>query len=998
MVESNSNKVVKELLALIVIFIFTIIISIVVKSYVEQNRIKQYDDVIENIRVKNELVSIFNFKIKSIENLFIKYNNVRFSKEYKFIYKDITKQIKELNSIVVVILNGGTFETQIELNNQNTDYFIKHIEYEKISNCNCFAIHQIKPLLKNLNNINNNIYLLSQNKDNKTEYNKLLKQSEPYFRRIIELGNTVSYKVNKSLNEKKLKEKRELESFILFESIAIFLIIGFSFFLAFKVFLRTKRIVNKLNKTIVQNSILSQSIEQSSVSFVVTDTEGNIEYVNDYFTKQTGFTKEEVIGRNPKVLKSGLLPDIFYKELWDTINSGKVWKGEFCNQNKVGKIFWERAVISPIKDNSGHIINFVAVKENVTETKDLENSLKESSQVLETVMNNLPVGIMIFNKNKQIKSLNIEASRILQYNSVEEANSKLINNICHDCITHTKKNQCPIFDLGAESYSLKERILKGKETDITVLKSTLPITINGEEVLLEAFMDITSQKQASIREKEANIAKSEFLANMSHELRTPLNGIIGSVEILQGLSLNEEQAQSFSIIQSSGENLLNIINDILDFSKIEANKITLEAFPFNLVDLVEQVINQFSYKAIENHIDLLYIIDENVPENIIGDKVKVMQILVNLIGNAFKFTSEGEIILSVEQLMNEEKSVELSFTIEDSGIGIPEDKLDHIFDAFSQADNSTTRVFGGTGLGTTISKNFVEKMDGHIKVVSPNPRYRDKGSVFSFTIKVDADNEISKPEITYDKTKQFAIVGKESVGAQLFTKKLTRIGVYNNFLDRTNDTIKHLNSTKYDYIIFEDFKDSSMFIEQINNPAKIILITLERITKDNIQTKKVDFIIHSPIIFTEFLRRTGVTIISNQRNVKLDKESIFTASILLVEDNIINQKVGSKLLKQMGCTVDIAENGKIGVEKALKYNYDIVFMDVQMPVMNGLEATVALRDKGCSVTIIAMTANATVQDREVCLVSGMNNFLSKPIRKNELVKILNQYGEGNYKV
>ena len=995
-IKTPKNNIARDLISLILIFSFTIILILVSNSYSEEFRMANHEILVENIYKKKALVSIFRYENKQLELDFLKYKHVRFRQEYKFIYQDINEQISKLKKLIEVLRHGGTYKYHFEQNSPREE----KITYNAAFACKCYNITQLETILTEISAMNTKIgdILISDDIDKKSgEFNRLIKQSEASFIRILEIIDNVSLQIHKKLEQQEIDELHEFDNFIFYKNLFVLIVILLALFLSYKVYKSIKKITEQLNKEISDNNIFTQVIRQSPISIVITDTEGNIEFVNDFFTAQTGYSKAEAIGQNPKVLKSGVLPDKFYDNLWQTIKRGDVWKGEFCNQTKEGVIYWEAAIISPLLNDKGEIIKYIAVKDNITEKKKLKNSLRESSQVLETVMNNLPVGIMIFNKNKKIISLNFEASRILQYDSIEEANANLINQVCHNCVTNTKEGHCPIYDLGQKSYSLKERVLRGKKSEISVLKSAIPVKINGEEVLLEAFMDISIQKLARIKEKEANIAKSEFLANMSHELRTPLNGIIGSVEILKGLELSEEQNQIFSIIQASGENLLNIINDILDFSKIEANKITIEKISFNLVYLLEQVIKQFSYKSRDLGVELLYYVEKDVPDFIIADKVKITQILVNLIGNAFKFTKQGEIIVMVEKKSLKENELELYFSIEDSGIGIPKDKLDDIFEAFSQADTSTTRKFGGTGLGTTISKSFVEKMGGKIGVYSPNKRYEkeNKGSVFYFTIMVGVDIQTSVDSAVLDSSINMALIGKKSVGIDLFTKKLEDTGISYKIFSQNEEALESIKKNSFTHILIESTSGTNLsiteYIDKIDSKAEILMLSSLRVTKDNIQTNKLSDILYNPIIFSDFLKKIKPRELEDIReNIEEDK-ILFSLKILLVEDNIFNQKVGSKLLTQLGCKVDIAENGEVGVEMAFKKTYDIIFMDVQMPVMNGLDATVELREKGCKIPVIAMTANATVKDREICLGSGMNNFLSKPIRKDELLEILTQY-------
>jgi len=990
------NKIIRDLMFLIFLFFISIGIIVAFGIVFENYQMQNIQSQIDNIHQKRELLSVMNVKIVELDNQIKDLKTLRFKKDYKTTREAYHKNLYQIKNLIDILQNGGTYQENININNRYSDIYVLKIEYIKIEDCKCYTIKQVDPIINELLKVEEKIQALGYQTNLQNDVLDIyIKESEAYFTRLEEVGNAASVNLYTMLQERRNQLNYNSIQFERIKNAFVIVLVLIMLLMSRRMYLKIKRILQKFEHFVERNELLTQAIDESPVSFLITNTKGEIEYVNSYFTQQTGYTKEEAKGVNPKILKTGILPQQFYANLWSTIQSGKVWKGEFCNQTKLGEIYWEQAVIAPLKNAKGEIVNYVAIKENVTEKRKLKNSLKENTETLQAIIDNLPVGIIILNQQKQILSINPEAARILKYNSLSEANQYIVNQICHNCITRTQEKHCPIFDLGQNSYTLQERKMIGKNGDITVLKSAIPIKINDDELLLEAFMDITEQKQAGEKEKEANLAKSKFLANMSHELRTPLNGIIGSVEILKSMELDSEQQQIFSIIQTSGENLLNIINDILDFSKIEANKIIIENISFNINDLIEQVVRQFSYKSNETHVELLYRIASDVPENIIGDRSKLNQILVNLIGNSFKFTKVGEILLDISVDKRIESQYSLLFSIEDSGIGIPLDKQKHIFEPFTQADSSTTRQFGGTGLGTTISKNFVELMGGQIQIISPNPRYEpnQKGSIFRFNIQTHEDITHPKTVFVHKKPK-VAIVHNHRLSSQILNEKLNQIGIESDMFKTDLNSIKQIDFQTYDCVVIDwDYKilDINKLMEDISIDTKIILLSSVRITNENItNSDKISSIIYKPLIFSEFYKIAKIIINSDLESVsKPIQEVKFFYKVLLVEDNEFNQKVGKKLLEQIGCTVSLAENGEIAIDKVFKENFDVIFMDVQMPVMNGLDATMWLRQKDCKVPIIAMTANATIKDREICLEAGMNNFLSKPFRKEELISILN---------
>ncbi|MBN2667883.1 MAG: response regulator [Bacteroidales bacterium] len=976
-------------------------ISLFLSGYFfEKKKIGDINAIIDNTYQKQELISLMLVEIQGLELGYNDFQKVRFQKEFDQIYLRNKLSIQRIANISKTVQFGGKYEYYIKVNESEQDQVLKTINYKNSEECKCYSLAHINALLIQLDSLNNTLqnYGFNYAKNKGPKFEIFTKQAESYFNRLTELGNTVSYNVYTTLSEKRTQSINNINLFLKFKNIILFIVVLLVILYGYKSYKNIKQLLADYESNYQQANILKQAIEESPVSFVLTDPDGNIEYVNTYFTEQTGYTREEAIGQNPRVLKTGILPQSFYKSLWSTIKSGKTWNGEFCNKTKSGLIYWEQAVIAPLKDNNGEIIKFVAVKVNITEKKNLRNSLKETSQSLERIINHLPVGIIILNNKKQVLSINNEASKILQYNNIEEANKHIINNVCHNCITKTEKGKCPIFDLGMKEYSLQERSMKAKNGEISVLKSAIPLKINDEDVLLEAFMDISAQKASRQKEKEANEAKSNFLANMSHELRTPLNGIIGSVEILKNIELTEEQKQIFSIIQTSGENLLSIINDILDFSKIEANKIELELIEFNLLELIEQIIKQFSYKAKEKNIELLYSIGSDVPDVIVSDKAKLNQVLVNLVGNAFKFTKQGEIFINVTLDRILENDYIINFKVEDSGIGIPKDRLESIFEAFSQADSSTTRKYGGTGLGTTISRKFVEKMGGEIKVISPNPNCENQniGSVFKFFIKAEGFKH--KQLEDFRNLPDMAYFTNNRISAEIMHNELKKhqinCKIYRGI---KKENIPALSSTHQCVLLDLNFSKEDIYqlIDNIPIQTKVVLFSYLKVTSENLPKQNIKLVMYKPLIYSDLYKNLNWLFeqnIEQKKEVNILQDNIlFHLKILVVEDNVFNQKVGQKLLNQLGCTVEIAENGEIAVDLVSKNSYDIVLMDVQMPVMNGLEATELIRSNGNNVPIIAMTANATVKDREICITSGMNNFLTKPIRKDELLKILERY-------
>ncbi|MES2732261.1 MAG: response regulator [Bacteroidota bacterium] len=510
--------------------------------------------------------------------------------------------------------------------------------------------------------------------------------------------------------------------------------------------------------------------------------------------------------------------------------------------------------------------------------------------------------------------------------------------------------------------------------------------------------------------EEANRAKSVFLATMSHEIRTPMNGVIGMASLLAETTQNSEQREYTETIRSCGESLLTVINDILDFSKIESGKMELEEQNFDLRTCIEEVLDVFANKASQLGLDLIYQIDYNVPAQVIGDGLRLRQILLNLVSNAIKFTPQGEIFVGVhlrKTAANQE--LELGFEVRDTGIGIPEDKLDRLFKAFSQVDSSTTRKYGGTGLGLVICEKLIGLMGGSIEVKSQV----GEGTTFCFTIQTRISTEVLRTYVHNNTAglegKRILVIDDNATNRHILQCQLEQWQLVPVMAESGPQALALLSKCEAFDLVITDMQMPGMDGIQLAQSIRkthatlpiILLSSMGQERKGNnpdlfcsVLTKPVKQHILCNHILTELKQQGKAAIEESVGNQKLSEDFAlqFPLRILIAEDNLVNQKLAERILNKLGYKPVVANNGKLAVEALQQQDYELVLMDVQMPEMDGLEATQFIRQQlKVQPIIIAMTANAMQGDREECLQAGMDDYLSKPIKLEELVKVLEKW-------
>ncbi|WP_051304846.1 PAS domain-containing protein [Chitinilyticum litopenaei] len=770
---------------------------------------------------------------------------------------------------------------------------------------------------------------------------------------------------------------------------------------------------------------LSLALSRTSSAVVIADAAGRVLWVNPAFERMTGYALDEVRGQVPGRLLQGPLTDPQTRAyLSERLGRAQPCRAEIINYRKDGAHYWIALEIEPLHDEEGKL-QFIAVESDITDRKRAEMALQHERQRLQQIIEATHIGTWEWHVQTGEVLFNERWAEIIGYTLDELAPISIETWLKHahpDDLAESGRlleqhfaGETPYYDCDCRMRHRNGEWIwvhdRGQVVERDAEGKPLRMTGTHEDITPRKVREAELQAAQNAAEA-ASKAKSQFLANMSHEIRTPMNGVLGMTGLLLDTELTEQQREYAETIRQSGDVLLGVINDILDFSKIEAGRMELEQLDFDLHALLDGVAAIMALRPREKGIALAFQCAADVPVWVRGDPGRLRQVLINLVGNAIKFTERGGVQVICSVLEQTDAVVRLRFAVRDSGIGIPPDKLHRLFGSFSQVDASTTRRFGGTGLGLAICKQLVELMGGEIAASSTE----GLGSEFVFDVALVPVRNVVAEALPPKQgaVSQRVLLVDDSESQREYQSLLLRN--WGADVDCAPGGVEALammqaasqRGTHYGILLIDMFMPGMDGLELaravraadgLGDPL-LILLTAVGARGDSLQAREAGFsgYLNKP------LQEQAWRAVQEQARTRPPHPEFLTRytiadlapRVLLAEDNAVNRLVATKILENLGCRVQVAEHGIAAIQALVDQEFDLVFMDMQMPEMDGVEATrhIRLADTGVrdpSIPIVAMTANATAEDRQHCLAAGMNDFISKPVAAPQLEAMLQKW-------
>ncbi len=791
-----------------------------------------------------------------------------------------------------------------------------------------------------------------------------------------------------------------------------------------------KQTQRRLEVAMRESRALLDSLEIHAI-VSITDADGIIVEANDAFLNISRYSRDELIGSNHNIVNSGFHSQAFWQEFWRTISSGMPWRGEICNKAKDGTLYWVDSMIAPFVGDDGGIEKYISIRIDISARKQAEKALSLSNALMEETQSVAKVGGWELNLITGRLYWTAETYRLhettpQEFNPTVDAgveyflpeSRERIRKALDEAVTKGIG-----YDLELETLTTKGRRMDVRTTCTATMEDGKVVRLSG------IFQDITERKQyeRSLQEArdKAEIAtqsKGQFLANMSHEIRTPMNAVLGMLTLLLKTDLSQRQLDYATKTEGAASSLLSLINDILDFSKAEAGKMELDIQPFGIEKMMRNLSVILSGNLSAKAVQILFDIDSRIPDVVLGDSMRLQQVLINLGGNAVKFTPQGEVVVALRLLEIREGVATIEFAVRDSGIGIAPENQHHIFTGFSQAEASTTRKFGGTGLGLAISQRYVELMGGKLKLQSDV----GEGSIFSFCLSMPV---VINPPAELHKTPRNAlpprrawVLDSNSVAQAITETAIKSWGWSVQCIPDGETAMALLEAPSTHQRHDQDPVDviyvawhlpgmdglatvvalrQSFARRKFAQPTIVLIAANGRDTLDLLSPQEqllVNSFLVKPLtpsmLLDATLRGNVGDDLAVRKSSAASSRRLAGMHILVVEDNLLNQQIAEELLSAEGAKVSLAANGQLGVDAieaaTEQRQFDAVLMDIQMPVMDGYAATGIVRErlKLTDLPIIAMTANAMASDREACISAGMNEHIGKPFDMTKLTELL----------